>query len=63
MEIKENINNKLYWEILDEPNKIFSIKINSGNYTIETLKMKVQQLEGVAFIESIKLIQNNIHAK
>jgi phosphoribosylglycinamide formyltransferase-1 len=33
------------------------------NDTIETLKTKVQQLEGVAFIESIKLIQNNIHAK
>ena len=33
------------------------------NDTVETLKMKVQQLEGVAFIESIKLIQNNIYAK
>jgi len=33
------------------------------NDTIETLKTKVQQLEGVAFIESIKLIQNNIYAK
>lgn len=33
------------------------------NDTVETLKTKVQQLEGVAFIESIKLIQNNIYAK
>jgi len=33
------------------------------NDTVETLKTKVQELEGVAFIESIKLIQNNIYAK
>ena len=33
------------------------------NDTVETLKTKVQQLEGVAFIESIKLIQNNTYAK
>lgn len=31
--------------------------------TVETLKAKVQQLEGVAFIESIKLIQGNIYVK
>ena len=33
------------------------------NDTVETLKTKVQQLEGAAFVESIKLIQNNIYAK
>ena len=31
--------------------------------TVETLKAKVQQLEGIAFIESIKLIQGNIYVK
>ena len=34
-----------------------------NNDTVETLKTKVQQLEGAAFIESIKLIQNNIYVK
>ena len=33
------------------------------NDTAETLKAKVQALEGEAFIESIQLIQNNIYAK
>ena len=33
------------------------------NDTAETLKAKVQALEGKAFIESIQLIQNNIYAK
>jgi phosphoribosylglycinamide formyltransferase-1 len=33
------------------------------NDTAETLKKKVQELEGVAFVESIKLIQGNIYAK
>ena len=33
------------------------------NDTVETLKTKVQQLEGAAFVESIKLIQNNTYAK
>ena len=31
--------------------------------TVETLKAKVQELEGIAFIESIKLIQGNIYVK
>ena len=31
--------------------------------TVETLKAKVQQLEGIAFIASIKLIQGNIYVK
>ncbi len=33
------------------------------NDTAETLKKKVQELEGAAFVESIKLIQGNIYAK
>ena len=33
------------------------------NDTVQTLKAKVQDLEGEAFIESIQLIQNNIYAK
>jgi len=33
------------------------------NDTAETLKKKVQELEGSAFVESIKLIQGNIYAK
>jgi len=31
--------------------------------TVETLKTKVQKLEGEAFIEAIQLIQNNSHVK
>ena len=31
--------------------------------TVDTLKTKVQQLEGEAFIEAIQLIQNNSHVK
>ena len=31
--------------------------------TVDTLKIKVQQLEGEAFIEAIQLIQNNFHDK
>ena len=31
--------------------------------TVETLKIKVQKLEGEAFIEAIQLIQNNSHVK
>ena len=31
--------------------------------TVETLKMKVQKLEGEAFIEAIQLIQNNSHVR
>lgn len=31
--------------------------------TIETLKTKVQKLEGEAFVEAIQLIQNNSHVK
>ena len=37
-------------------------RVNSGD-TVETLKAKVQRLEGEAFIESIQLIQNNKHVK
>ena len=33
------------------------------NDTAETLKKKVQKLEGAAFVESIKLIQGNIYDK
>jgi phosphoribosylglycinamide formyltransferase-1 len=33
------------------------------NETVETLKTKVQKLEGEAFIEAIQLIQNNSHVK
>ena len=36
--------------------------VNSGD-TVETLKAKVQRLEGEAFIESIQLIQNNKYVK
>ena len=36
--------------------------VNSGD-TVETLKTKVQRLEGRAFIESIQLIQNNKYVK
>ena len=31
--------------------------------TVETLKTKVQELEGRAFIEAIQLIQNNFHVR
>ena len=31
--------------------------------TVETLKTKVQKLEGEAFIEAVQLIQNNSHVK
>ena len=37
-------------------------RVNSGD-TVETLKAKVQRLEGEAFIESIQLIQNNKYVK
>ena len=33
------------------------------NDTVETLKAKVQALEGEAFIESIQLIQNNSYVR
>ena len=33
------------------------------NETVETLKLKVQALEGGAFIEAIQLIQNNKHVR
>ena len=33
------------------------------NETVETLKTKVQQLEGIAFIEAIQLIQNNSYVR
>ena len=33
------------------------------NETVETLKTKVQKLEGKAFIEAVQLIQNNSHVK
>jgi len=33
------------------------------NETVDTLKTKVQQLEGTAFIEAIQLIQNNSYAR
>ena len=36
--------------------------VNIGD-TVETLKTKVQRLEGEAFIESIQLIQNNKYVK
>ena len=36
--------------------------VNSGD-TVETLKAKVQRLEGEAFIESVQLIQNNKYVK
>ena len=36
--------------------------VNIGD-TVETLKTKVQRLEGEAFIESIQLIQNNRYVK
>ena len=35
--IKENINNKLYWQRIDTGNYIYSIEIPSGNYTIDDL--------------------------
>ncbi len=33
------------------------------NETVDTLKTKVQQLEGIAFIEAIQLIQNNSYVR
>ena len=33
------------------------------NETVQSLKAKVQKLEGLAFVESIKLIQNTVYAK
>jgi len=34
-----------------------------ANETVDTLKTKVQQLEGAAFIEAIQLIQNNSYVR
>ena len=34
-----------------------------ANETVDTLKTKVQQLEGTAFIEAIQLIQNNSYVR
>ena len=36
--------------------------VDAGD-TVETLKTKVQELEGRAFIEAIQLIQNNSHVR
>ena len=36
--------------------------VDAGD-TVETLKTKVQELEGRAFIEAIQLIQNNFHVR
>lgn len=49
--VKENFNNKLYWQHLDDGDKIYNISISSGNYSasnlIETISTKMNAVERI----------------
>lgn len=49
--VKENINNKLYWQHLDDGDYVYSISIPSGNYSannlIETISNKLNEVERI----------------
>ena len=49
--VKENVNNKLYWQHLDDGDKVYSISISSGNYSasnlIETISTKMNAVERI----------------
>jgi len=49
--VKENINNKLYWQHLDDGDYVYSISIPSGNYSsnnlIDTISKKLNDVERV----------------
>lgn len=49
--VQKNVNNKLYWQHLDDGDKIYSLSIPSGNYNsnnlIETILDKINNIERV----------------
>jgi len=49
--IKEGINNKLYWQHLDDGDKVYEISIPSGNYSatnlIETISTQLNSIERI----------------
>jgi hypothetical protein len=51
--IQEGVNNKLYWQNEDDGNVIYSIELDSGNYTPTTLKTAIEsKFSEVTFINN-----------
>jgi hypothetical protein len=60
--IKEGINNKLYWQHLDDGDYVYSISIPSGNYSannlINTISTKINSIERIISTPQNRVLNN-----
>jgi hypothetical protein len=62
MTVKKNVNDKLYWSVIDDGPHVYSIQIDEGNYTSSTLISKLTTLLNATqrvTSTSIDLLYNN----